>query len=71
MILTCAAIIGWSHKGQASSKVVWEYKVARPLDKSPEAFMNELGAEGWELVEVLTGEQIDAYRGYFVFKRAK
>lgn len=52
----------------------WEYRTLRPergatmLEaEDPEAALNELGAEGWELVE--TVEYVDGGTKFLVFKR--
>jgi hypothetical protein len=48
----------------ASAKTQWEYKIVAESDKIP---LNNLGAEGWELVAVTNGGAEEVY----YFKRAK
>jgi hypothetical protein len=77
MIFVCVAIVGWGTRSQASSKVLWEYKIVRIVTQGagsggqPERTMNELGADGWEFVQIITNEEIDGMYGNFLFKRAK
>jgi hypothetical protein len=49
------SLIGWTvygQKPQSQPKVTWEYKVVSESDKLP---LNDLGAQGWELVTVEMG----------------
>jgi hypothetical protein len=59
---------------------VWEYKVVSPGElarmtsyKSVEAYLNELGGQGWELVTVLREDYSDGYifRVVLYLKRLK
>lgn len=63
IVLSLAA---WTVYGQKQSapKVTWEYKVVSETDK---VSLNELGAQGWELVTVEMGGAQEVY----YFKRAK
>lgn len=65
------SFIGWTVYGQKPQtqpsqpkKVTWEYKVVSESDKLP---LNDLGAQGWELVTVEMGGAQEVY----YFKRAK
>lgn len=56
------------------SRMGWEYETRRPPRgetkkeaRDPEAQLNELGAEGWELIE--TVDYVGGGTKYFVFKR--
>ncbi|MBV9210796.1 MAG: hypothetical protein JOZ52_09220 [Acidobacteria bacterium] len=72
----CATIFaGWTALAQKQSakpspppaappKVTWEYKVVSETDKIS---LNDLGAQGWELVTVEMGGAQEVY----YFKRAK
>lgn len=69
MILAAMAFIclgGWAGYGQkqGSSRAAWEYKIVNESDK---VSLNELGAQGWELVTVGMGGAQEVY----YFKRAK
>ncbi len=69
MILIALSILifaGWTVNGQKQSqpKVTWEYKVVSETDKIA---LNDLGAQGWELVTVEMGGAQEVY----YFKRAK
>lgn len=59
-------IVGWTVNGQKQSapRVVWEYKVVSETDKIP---LNDMGAQGWELVTVEMGGAQEVY----YFKRVK
>lgn len=77
MIFVCASLIGWSNHSQAASKMVWEYKIINTAVEppqspmaNPERGLNQLGAEGWELVQFSRSE-MDATQGMWIFKRAK
>ena len=61
---------------QQSKRPRWEYETVRPERDAtkkeavvPKASLNELGAEGWELVETITYE--GGGTKYLVFKRPK
>jgi hypothetical protein len=60
------AATGWAGYGQkqSPSRAVWEYKIVNESDK---VSLNELGAQGWELVTVEMGGAQEVY----YFKRAK
>jgi hypothetical protein len=57
MIVIALLVGAWTTRGQASPKVLWEYKCvfANNVQSNPEMgkpSLNDLGAEGWELVAV-------------------
>lgn len=57
----------FANQSPALSRVVWEYKVeVSPKDKK----LNELGAEGWELVAIGDAAMGTVAQNY-IFKRAK
>ncbi len=66
MAFVVLSLIGWTVYGQKQSqpKVTWEYKVVSETDKIS---LNELGAQGWELVTVEMGGAQEVY----YFKRMK
>jgi hypothetical protein len=70
-IFACIGILGWGNRGQAFSKVVWEYKVIPMEQSGAEPTLNKLGSDGWEFVQIISNDQINGYGGYFLFKRAK
>jgi len=79
MIFICGAIVGGVNRSQAASKVVWEYKVISTSGMSsqpqpplidPERGLNQLGADGWELVQFNRSERSDT-EGLWIFRRAK
>ena len=49
----------------------WEYKVIYDLEKSVEEILNELGRDGWELINVSNGKTFSYATGRFIFKRIK
>lgn len=70
LLLAVVAVIssagGWVGYGQKQSppRVAWEYKIVNESDK---VSLNDLGAQGWELVTVEMGGAQEVY----YFKRAK
>ena len=58
--------VGWTVYGQKQSapRTVWEYKVISETDKTS---LNDMGAQGWELVTVEMGGAQEVY----YFKRVK
>lgn len=76
--ITLFGLVGWSTRGQGASKPVWEYQVARILVTQEQERLNELGAQGWELVAVGEGTAVEThkdgrdyyYKGYYL-KRAR
>lgn len=67
MALVILSLIGWTVYGQKQAtpaKVTWEYKVVSETEKIS---LNELGAQGWELVTVEMGGAQEVY----YFKRMK
>jgi hypothetical protein len=59
-------IAGWTVYGQKQTapRTVWEYKVVSESDKIS---LNDMGAQGWELVTVEMGGAQEVY----YFKRVK
>jgi hypothetical protein len=83
LILVCAlgCALGWTVRAQkrgvnpplatstppptaAPARTTWEYKI---VSESEKVTMNDLGAQGWELVAVTNGGAEEVY----FFKRAK
>jgi hypothetical protein len=75
LVLVCVlcAVIGWTVRAQkpgvsaatpAPARASWEYKIVSESDK---VALNDLGAQGWELVAVTNGGAEEVY----YFKRAK
>ena len=76
-VIASIAAIGGASRGHAYSSARWEYQLTfiktsgEGSAGEPEKTLNQLGSEGWELVEVLTGDQMPGRSGYFLFKRSK
>lgn len=67
LILLVIAVAAWNTSAQKPpppKAPTWEYKVVTESDKIP---LNDLGAQGWELVTVEMGGAQETY----YFKRAK
>ena len=67
--LVLTVLIGWTVYGQKPAaspapKIAWEYRVVSETDKIS---LNDLGAQGWELVTVEMGGAQEVY----YFKRLK
>lgn len=72
---------GWNSQAQTASKTTWEYKVV-PVHGAfsassmqiPEK-LDELGAQGWELVTIRTDERMQgnhrSVTDYYYFKRPR
>ena len=72
IVLTLLGLVGWTASGQRRkvSQDMWEYRIVYTND--PEKILNELGAQGWELVTVQPIQ--DEYKGCsgaYYLKRAK
>jgi hypothetical protein len=54
LLLALLLLVGWSTFAQRKSqpKVTWEYKRAGHASNTGEPELNQLGAQGWELVSV-------------------
>ena len=61
LIVAAFAVYG---QKQSAPRVVWEYKVVSETDKIS---LNDMGAQGWELVTVSMGGAQEVY----YFKRVK
>ena len=77
LVLATLAAVGWRARAHGAPKVIWEYKIDTSygvLRASPQK-MNELGAEGWELISVLETEErignVVNTRREYIYKRAK
>lgn len=67
MALCLVSLAGWTvygQKQQPTPRAVWEYKVVSETDKIS---LNDMGAQGWELVTVEMGGAQEVY----YFKRVK
>ena len=74
-------VVGWGGRAQSSSKVTWEYKVVStygPSTTNPPPSLQQLnraGDEGWELVEIRSGEfptvGSNQFRTDYYLKRAR
>jgi hypothetical protein len=73
VIVVFICFFGWTQQGRGSSKPLWEYKVIPSPSTYPEKekLLNELGAEGWELVQHQSPNDIDHTGNLFYLKRAK
>lgn len=82
LLLSCLTIVtfvlafGRGSSGNASAMVVWEYKVLEKASAYPtpglpdsERGLNQLGLDGWELVQFTRTE--GEARGVWIFKRPK
>lgn len=63
-VLVIAAWTVYAQKPVAPTRVTWEYKVVSETDK---VSLNDMGAQGWELVTVEMGGAQEVY----YFKRVK
>ena len=77
LALSTPALIGWGARAHGAARVIWEYKIDTSYDvrsASPQK-MNELGAEGWELISVLETEERAGNAAHvkreYIYKRAK
>jgi hypothetical protein len=67
-------LVGWVQLGQTSSRTAWEYKyVGQGDNMMAEKQLNELGAQGWELVGIVPREQQGTVYdgGIYYLKRQK
>lgn len=61
--VSLVAFFGWNVRGQQTSvpKVVWEHAVVGPSTGDNSSNLNQLGAEGWELVAVRSEEKTTGF----------
>jgi hypothetical protein len=64
MLLCCAAILFSGCASSSSARSKWEYTVVGPGTPNKEQMINQLGKDGWQLVDT------DPLKGY-LFRRAK
>ena len=76
--LAAASLLSWSVYAQQgkSGKVVWEYKIVTVPGFEDNGYgLSQLGAQGWELVSVRSGEEMlgsnRLVRFHYYLKRAK
>jgi hypothetical protein len=73
--LFCLA--GWTGRAQvqgthSGARVTWEYKTIQGSRALRDDQLNDMGAQGWELVTFDDGERGNgSYPGTYYFKRAK
>jgi hypothetical protein len=80
-VVACLCLAGWTSHANTSSTISWEYKVISTYGPSvtnppPNVQqLNEAGDEGWELVDIRSGEFPSAgshqVRTDFYLKRVK
>lgn len=71
LVVAFIVSVGWNRQSQAAAKTTWEYKtvfvsVAAGQTQQMEHTLSTLGAEGWELVQI-----VPDVHGYYIFKRPK
>jgi len=74
LVFALSAVVAWTVRAQkpsatpstavVSTRTQWEYKI---VSESEKVALNDLGAQGWELVAVTNGGAEEVY----YFKRAK
>lgn len=69
IIVGVLCLTGWQVSSQQKQTTVWEYKIVEPSSRIPIKEMNDLGAQGWELVTVQFHENSGGADYYF--KRAR
>jgi hypothetical protein len=76
--LVLFGLVGWTGYGQRpqrAAQVTWEYRVVYVpgVRNMSEKAMNELGAQGWELVtfQAINNEGVTIGAGNYFFKRAR
>ena len=71
------SLAGWTSYAQkpspaAGGKVVWEYKTLHGSRALRDDQLNDMGAQGWELIAFDDGERGNgSFEGTYYFKRAR
>lgn len=81
VVVALLCLMALSNRAQSANKAVWEYKIVEtygPSAMNPPTNLtsfNDLGAEGWELVAIRSGEfpnkQANQIKTEYYFKRMK
>lgn len=50
ILLSTFLLVGWTAGGRSQTPRAWEYRVANILYEQLDSQLNELGAQGWELI---------------------
>jgi hypothetical protein len=73
LVIALVCVVGWAGQTQRqqSTRVIWEYKVV--LNSLDEQRLNELGAQGWELLQFDPGVRAGGggTNESYTFKRSK
>ena len=74
VVVTFIVILGRNDSGRAYAKAPWEYKVVEGNvvgAGDPERGLNQLGMDGWELVNFIRTDGSPERSGTWIFKRPK
>ena len=72
LVITLIIVIRTGDKVKGQAKATWEYKViALNPPVSEERTLNQLGSEGWELVQMIRNDVTSPTGGIYILKRAK
>lgn len=72
--ISVLCLISLSQKGESSSSVQWEYRILRISNReahNSEPMLNELGTQGWELVQTQGDDRTSVGGGVYYFKRRR